>query len=381
MDSTEYKKFLTQPVDEAISLPFEAYHSKNIYDLELDNLFFGDWVFACSELEIPKPFDYKVITLASESIIVSRLADGSVKVLLNNCRHRGARILSEGTGCAKQFQCPYHNWSYKPSGELKGAPFCGRIQLDKSAHSLRGVKHEIWQGLIFISFNSNVESLKLRYQGIEKYLSAYDIGRLKNFEAGKQEQWSCNWKLAMENAMESYHLFAVHKETLEKSTPTSKSYYVEGGSDWSVTGGEIVESRGGLLDLFSKKSDEHLYHYVLISLPPSFVGILTYDSFGWIQVLPNGESSVQVHSGNLSASNSRTPKAVRDFVEKFFKEDEDICNHMQNSMMSKFAMGGKLVELEQIVVDFRRYIARYTMGADPTHQKTEKVKFFCSQGS
>src|SRR5581483_4629420 len=48
---------------------------------------------------------------------------GSVRAMLNVCRHRGARLLLEEHGsCQRMMRCPYHSWSYGLDGALLGAP-------------------------------------------------------------------------------------------------------------------------------------------------------------------------------------------------------------------------------------------------------------------
>ena len=85
--------------------------------------------------------------------------------------------------------------------------------------------------------------------------------------------------------MESYHLFKVHEKTLEQVTPTRGAYYIEGSALWTLTGGEIVQGGGGiagklLATLFGSGAGGD--HYVLVSIPPSFVGVVTKDSWDWI---------------------------------------------------------------------------------------------------
>ena len=53
--------------------------------------------------------------------------------------------------------------------------------------------------------------------------------------------WNANWKLVISNAMESYHLFQVHPETLEPSAPTAGAYYIVGNSDGTATGGRQTD--------------------------------------------------------------------------------------------------------------------------------------------
>ena len=103
---------------------------------------------------------------------------------------------------------------------------------------------------------------------------------------GDVEIWQTNWKLAMENAMESYHLFKVHETTLEPMSPTRDAYYIAGSSEWSLTGGVTKRQRNLLERLIGSDHDERLDHYILVQLAPAFVGVLTCGSFGWLSAHP-----------------------------------------------------------------------------------------------
>src|SRR5277367_3670738 len=49
--------------------------------------------------------------------------DGNVRVLLNRCAHKGAKILGAGSGnCGKVLRCSYHGWTYALDGTLRTVP-------------------------------------------------------------------------------------------------------------------------------------------------------------------------------------------------------------------------------------------------------------------
>jgi len=45
--------------------------------------------------------------------------DGQLRAFYNVCRHHAAAVVTEAEGCAKQFRCPYHGWTYGNDGALK----------------------------------------------------------------------------------------------------------------------------------------------------------------------------------------------------------------------------------------------------------------------
>lgn len=84
--------------------------------------------------------------------------EGVVRVLSNVCRHRGT-VLVEGRGNAKALRCPHHHWTFAMNGELRGTPQMDRVEFDKSAHCLPEYRRELWNGFLFMTFDSDIAPL------------------------------------------------------------------------------------------------------------------------------------------------------------------------------------------------------------------------------
>jgi len=377
-----YQQFSEAPLPEAQSLPFAVYHDKTVYETEAQQVFREDWVFACAEQQLPNAGDYFAFDLVGEAVVIIRGADGQCRALSNICRHRGTPLLDEGFGnVERHIICPYHAWSYKDTGELKAVPYPGEIKVDKQAHCLPRFHLQTWMGLLFINLSANPYPLVERMEGIDSYLSVFKPERFTQGYTGGTEHWQANWKLVMENAMESYHLFKVHKETLETVTPSKQAYYIAGSSEWSLTGGKMVDTRSRLEKWLMGDGPEAYNHYVLVSLPPSFVGIMTYESFDWIQILPDGpEGSIIRSAGIAESSGQYDDRLMQEFVEAFFAEDKWICERVQKGMHSRLGSGGKLVGMEKILVDFRQFLASRLFGSDVDafSETTEAERFLRS---
>lgn len=364
----DYEEVASKPLGSAQSLPFEVYHDAEIYKKESELIFLKEWIFVCTEREIPDAGDYFSLSIANESIIVTRGSDGKLRALSNNCRHRGTPLLDPGFGkIGKLIVCPYHAWSYDTEGSLKGVPFAKTDNLNKSDHCLPQFLCDSFMGLVFVNFSESAPPLEDRFAGLRPYLNIFDSERFDQASPDSTERWQANWKLAIENAMESYHLFKVHKETLETVTPSKKSYYIEGSSEWVATGGEMEVQTSLLQKLFTGSHLDIYNHYLLISLPPNFVGIVSYDSFGWLSVLPDGPNHSQIRAGALfESSSSEEDASSRAFTEAFFAEDKWICERVQQGMYSQKGSGGQLVEMERVVVDFHQYLASRLFSFPPT---------------
>lgn len=361
----EFDRIARQPIAEAVALPFAVYSDEAFYQREVETIFHADWVFVCNSFSVKNPGDKFAVVIGGEPVVVIRGSDGRLRAMSNVCTHRGTPLADEGFSNAPNMVCPYHSWNFTLEGELKGAPYTGSVDIDKSAHCLPQYKLEEWYGLVFVNIDGNAPPLAERYAGMESYMALYNQGAHAYGTEWETEVWDSNWKLVMENAMESYHLFKVHKPTLETVTPTKGAYYVEGNAEWTLTAGEYVGFMDPLRKLTGNKKTGPQNNYLLISLPPSFVGILSADgSNGYLAMLPDGPGRTFARGGALGPKPYKPSKVEAKFTADFFAEDKWICERAQKSMCTRNAVGGKLVELERIVQDFHRYLAVRMSGAD-----------------
>ena len=87
---------------------------------ELNTLWKKTWQFACREEHIPEVGDYYVYDLEHYSFIVTRVKKDEIRAYYNACLHRGTKLRASGTeGCASEFRCPFHGWSWNIDGTNK----------------------------------------------------------------------------------------------------------------------------------------------------------------------------------------------------------------------------------------------------------------------
>jgi salicylate 5-hydroxylase large subunit len=210
--------------DGSSRIPFWVYTDESVYQKELERFFYnGHWAYVGLDVEIPNAGDYKLATIGERSVIVVRAEDGSVNAMQNACAHRGAEFCREQKGNKKDFTCPYHQWNYSLSGDLVGVPFRrglkqdGKVlggmppDFDTAEHSLTKLKVARRNGVIFASFDHNVESLE-EYLG-EDILRSYDRvfhGRKLKVHGYSRQRIPGNWKLVLENLKDPYHAGLLH---------------------------------------------------------------------------------------------------------------------------------------------------------------------------
>jgi hypothetical protein len=116
-------------------------------------------------------------------------------------------VCRSGHGNTKRFVCPYHNWSYKVSGELAAIPQERQVEHkpDKSTLGLKQVPRvESWNGMIFGSFDENIIPLEDYLGDMRFYLDAFFQRFPQGIEfIGAPHRWviNANWKLPMENQL------------------------------------------------------------------------------------------------------------------------------------------------------------------------------------
>ncbi len=65
---------------------------QELYEIELEKVFSRSWLLLGHEGHIPNAGDYLTTYMGEDPVIVVRQKDKSIKVFLNQCRHRGMRI-------------------------------------------------------------------------------------------------------------------------------------------------------------------------------------------------------------------------------------------------------------------------------------------------
>ncbi|MEM7223364.1 MAG: aromatic ring-hydroxylating dioxygenase subunit alpha [Pseudomonadota bacterium] len=204
-----------RPIEEAAGLPNIAYTSEDFLRLENERLFAQTWMPACQEAEIAKSGDVVPKVVAGLPIVVLRDKAGEVRAFHNVCPHRGTRLVSEPCQGRATITCPYHAWSFDLTGALRGRPhYHGGGKHDvvtEDGHDigLTAIRCETWLGMVFVNLSGDAPPLSEYLKPLTDRLGGYDLSALRyagslSFEVG------ANWKLAYENYIEPYHVFALH---------------------------------------------------------------------------------------------------------------------------------------------------------------------------
>ena len=202
-----------------------AFVAPEILEAERERVFDRSWLFAAHESEISRPGDFVTRDVGGRPLLICRGSDGAIRVFVNTCTHRGAQICRENQGNAKTFQCFYHAWTFNNQGELVGVPdaagYGGAFR--KEELGLKSpARVEAYRGLIFVSFDLEIEDLVTYLAGAKELLDAVlDQGGDDGMEiVGGTHKYSirANWKLLCENSIDGYHVRTTHKTFIDYLT-------------------------------------------------------------------------------------------------------------------------------------------------------------------
>ena len=191
-----------------LSRPF--YVDPSFYALDLEQIWYREWLFAGHDCELLKPGDYFTLQVGDYPIIVTRARDGAIRALHNSCRHRGSRVCSAERGSATRFVCPYHNWSYELDGRLLFARDMGP-DFDRKQFGLKAVHCESAAGYIWICLAEQAPDFAAFRARAEPYLAPHDL-TLAKVAVHTTIVEEGNWKLVWENNRECYHCLPNHPE-------------------------------------------------------------------------------------------------------------------------------------------------------------------------
>ena len=193
--------------EDASYISRRCWSDRDVYELEKAGIFAKAWLFLGHESQISNPGDYVQAYMCETPIILSRGQDDRVYANINSCSHRGLPVCRSDHGNTKRFVCPYHSWSYSVEGDLITIPQESAVQ-NKPDKSLLGLKRvprvESWRGMIFGSFNDEIESLEQYLGDMRFYLDAFFERFPQGIEfMGAPHRWvmNANWKLPVENQL------------------------------------------------------------------------------------------------------------------------------------------------------------------------------------
>jgi phenylpropionate dioxygenase-like ring-hydroxylating dioxygenase large terminal subunit len=286
LDRTEIAAAVA-PLARARSMPAGFYTSPEIFAAERRHILLRHWFFAGREDQLAAPGDYRAIDTVGGPVVLIRGMDGVLRAFANYCRHRGS-ILVEGSGNARRLVCPYHAWSYFADGRLYGCPDMQDAEgFDRVENGLVPVRMETWAGFVFLAFAADAPPLLQHLGDLPHRFASHRLDAMRCTWSVTLEP-RCNWKLILENAMETYHTGVVHKHSV--GAQTSRTLPTIG--DWlciQVLSGRSIATLPGTappfpaIDGLDEDARQGTYFTVI---HPTCQLAVAQDCLWWLNVLP-----------------------------------------------------------------------------------------------
>ena len=223
MDTRTQMLDLLKSRQRTMSLPQPFYNDPELYKLDLEHLFYTQWIFAGPSSEIPKAGNYFTFNVGDNPILIVRGRDSTINAFYNVCRHRSSKVCTKEKGNTAKLVCPYHQWTYDLDGKLV---FFGDMDadFDPARYPLKRLHCETVGGLIYVSLASgeapNIESFR---RDVEQYMLPHDLANTK-VAASSSIVEKGNWKLVIENNRECYHCAGNHPELLNTLAEADNTY-------------------------------------------------------------------------------------------------------------------------------------------------------------
>lgn len=190
-----------------------------LFDLEMQHIFEGNWVYLAHESQIPENNDYFTTFIGRQPIIITRDKTGQLNAVINACAHRGAMLCRRKHGNKGSFTCQFHGWTFSNAGKLlkvkdgKTGDYPEAFNTEGSHDLTKVARFENYRGFLFGSINPDVQSLE-DWLGSTRVIIDQMVDQapegLEVLRGNSSYVYDGNWKLQMENGADGYHVSAVH---------------------------------------------------------------------------------------------------------------------------------------------------------------------------
>ncbi|CAB3695583.1 Carnitine monooxygenase oxygenase subunit [Paraburkholderia phenoliruptrix] len=315
--------------------------------MTLDRLLFDEyWHLACHRRELANDGDFIKFDGVSGEVVIFN-DRGELVAFDNICPHRGARIYTDAHG-NRPATCGYHGWTYRNGTVI--VPQRQRFKAcDIDRARFKTLKVEWCGDFVFFAVSPRMglyEQLGKTAEILENI--SFNVDRRVDVN---RYDYECYWPLAVENALEPYHIDAVHAETLATLQLADGENVFDGANSiwYAPLGNSRVASQlGRLRKLFS--IDYQYEGYMSVYIFPFTMISSTYGySYSLQHFFPSCNGADRTHfTSRLYASptvNANAAQMLGSFFEstirmnrQVFEEDHEVCKLLPRESWSSKAL-------------------------------------------
>ncbi len=348
-----------EPVATARGLPNAFYADAEVFEVEKRAVFAANWACIGFASDVPVVGDVKPVDFLGQPYAIVRGKDDVVRVFENVCRHRGMILIDKPARTNGVIRCPYHSWCYGLDGSLRTTPHVGgpgqnrHDAMKRDELGLNEVRSHIWMEMVFVNLSGSAQPFEEYAAGLLSRWQEFADRPL--FHGGPESSFklevACNWKLAVENYCESYHLPWIHPGLNSYSKLEDHYNIVEPGKfsgQGTVVYNPTLEDDGKKFSDFGGLSDKWDTGAEYIALFPNVLLGVHRDHTFAIMLEPKSHNRTLEHieifyTSEQDASAAFKPLRTKNSEQwkEVFKEDIFVVEGMQKGRSASSFDGGK----------------------------------------
>ena len=375
---------VVRPIEQACGLPNETYVSDEFAAWEQEAVLARSWACIGTGRRVPEVGDAHPLEFAGLPLFMLRDRDGAVRVFHNVCSHRGMMLMEKPARTRGTIRCPYHSWTYGLDGALRATPMIGGpgqgtcASLDPTKHGLKPVRTATWFDAVFVNLSGDAPPFENFIAPVAERWKDFDSGalRFEDRDSSFALDVACNWKLAVENFCEAYHLPWIHP-TLNSYSRLEDHYQIAEEADGYAGQGstayrpQLVDNEDAFPTMPGLPARWHGTAEYVALFPNALFGVHA-DHFFAGTLMPSGPGRTVEHidiyyfadealddsCAELRQANTRQWRGI-------FEEDRFVVEGMQRGRASPAYRGGVLSPaLEGTTHCFYRWVAKRLVEAN-----------------
>src|SRR5467141_2193 len=330
------------PLEQASTIPAPWYRDTRIHELELAAVFGKSWQVAGRLDQFRKNGEFFTTDIAREPIVVVRGGDAQLRAFYNVCRHHAAAVVPEPHGCAKQFRCPYHGWTYGIDGTLKGmVEFEGVCNFDRAQNGLAPIRVDTWENFVFVNLDSQPAPLRKFLGSVPELVAPLQLTQKLQYFDRRVYTLNCNWKVYVDNYLDGgYQVPHAHKDL--SSVIAYTQYTIENFERACLQSSPLSSNAKSESGVAATRQGRAFYLWVY----PNFMLNAYEGVMDTNLVLPLAVDKCAVvfdyyFADASAAAEKRNSESIR-VSEVVQDEDMAICDAVQKGLASRAYLAGRL---------------------------------------
>ncbi len=211
----------------------DVYIDPEIFELEMEQLWSNTWIYVGHVSQVPHPGDYATADIATRPVVMVRHEDGTVRVLMNRCAHKGSKVVERAGRKHRQvlpLPLPRLGLQHRRLDPRHPAQERLRRHADHGVRRRQGAGERCatsrsYRGFVFARLSDRGPGFKEYFgdslSSIDNMADRSPEGELEITGGVLRYLHNCNWKMFVENLNDTMHPMVVH----ESSAGTAKKLW------------------------------------------------------------------------------------------------------------------------------------------------------------